>query len=1307
MRRQPPHILVTTPESLFILLTSKSGRDMLATVRTVIVDELHALAGNKRGSHLSLSLERLEGLCGSAPTRVGISATQKPMSSMRDFLIGAREAACRIVDTGFVRERDIAIEVPGSPLQAVMAGEVWQELYDRITALVLEHRSTLIFVNTRRLAERVARHLAERLDESVVTAHHGSLSREHRLDAEQRLKAGKLRALVATASLELGIDIGDVDLTIQLASPRGIATLLQRVGRSGHGVDALPKGRLFPLSRDDLVECTALLDAVRREELDAIRIPEAPLDVLSQQIVAEVAARECDTGELFDTVRRAWPYKDLPRETFDDIVHTLADGYSTRRGRRGAHLHFDAVNGRLRARPAARLISMTNGGAIPDQFDYDVILSPEDLPVGTVNEDFAFESLPGDIFQLGNTSYRILKVETGKVYVEDARGQPPNIPFWFGEAPGRSDELSIAVSRLRSEIADRLSAGPEAVCDWLEDNLGLPVAAASQLVDYLSLSKAALSVLPTREEVVFERFFDESGDTHLVIHSPYGSRLNRAWGLALRKRFCRKFNFELQAAALEDSIVLSLGPTHSFPLDEATRYLRSSTVRDVLTQALLTAPMFGTHWRWSATIGLAVQRFRNGKKVPPQFQRNDAEDLLAVIFPDQLACAENLTGAREVPDHPLVHQTVADCLHDLMDIEGLERLLGRIESGDVAIVTRDLSSPSPLSQEIISARPYAFLDDAPAEERRTLAIRARHLVDIEDAAGLADLDPAAIRDVCEAAWPSPRNADELHDALSIAGFATSAECEGNDWGAFLAELSRSRRATELVTEATRLVVCAEWLAAMQQVHPDHRLEPPIEPVARGTPPADRSGALRELVRGRLEVCGPVTADALAEALAVELTEVEIALAALESEGYVMRGRYTGIHREEWCERRLLARIHKGTIRKLRREIEPVSPAIYMRFLFDWHGAGDERRAGPESVRLALARLEGFPAAASAWDKALLPTRVDQFMSSELDQAIASGEFLWLRAPSDDGSHRGRSAPVSNTRILLLSRSALDHWLPLIRPGIDAETPTLSSNAARVHDILDDRGATFFADLVRASGLLRTHVEEALAELVARGLVTADSFAGIRALTTPSARRASFSRPLRKRGISVDGAGRWELVSTSVPGWTAAAQVDEEALAMHAALVLLDRYGVVFRAIVQREMKAMPPWRLVLRGLRRLEDRGEVRGGRFVSGFTGEQFALPDAVVGLRAVRRLGDDERLIAISAADPLNLAGIVTPGDRVPATGQNRLLYRNGQPVAVQSGGRFTWLGEPDARTEWSARNMLLRYEPRLTYVSTPGQT
>src|ERR1700688_4240171 len=882
MRRKAPHIVVTTPESLYILLGSTSGRAMLATCRTVIVDEIHAIAGNKRGAHLALSLERLHALTGRALTRVGLSATQKPIEEVAKFLVGASGAEagrCTIIDSGHARSRDLKLELPPAPLEAVMSGEVWTQVYDRLAELVREHRTTLVFVNTRRLTERVARHLSERLGEENVAAHHGSLSKERRLAAEQRLKRGELKVLVATASLELGIDIGDVDLVCQIGSTRSINAFLQRVGRAGHSVGGLSKGRLFPLSRDELVECTALLGAVRRGELDRLHVPENSLDVLAQQMTAEVSAREWAEDELFRLMRGAYPYRELRREEFDECVRMLAEGFSTRRGRRGALLHHDSVNKMLRPRRGARLTALTSGGAIPDNADYKVMLEPEGHLVGTVNEDFAVESLQGDVFQLGNTSYRILRVERGTVRVEDAHGHPPSIPFWLGEAPGRTEELSAAVSRLREEIEQRLDAGRSAgtasgdAAQWLIESVGLGEAAALQIVQYLSAGRAALGCLPTFQVVIFERFFDESGGMQLVIHSPFGSRVNRAWGLSLRKRFCRTFNFEWQAAATEDHIVLSLTHAHSFELAEAARYLPSNSVRQVLVQALCAAPMFEVRWRWDAGISLALPRFRGGRKVPPQIARMNAEDLLASVFPDQVACAENLPGEIEIPDHPLVRQTIRDCLEDAMDIDSFEGVLRRLESGDIRVVARDLTEPSPLALEALNARPYAYLDDAPLEERRTQAVMSRRWLDPESAADIGKLDPEAIARVHAEAWRDAATPDELHDALLWLTFLTEDErCRNAGWPPLMNALAEQGRVARISWERA-----AVWVAAERRAL--------FEPIS------DES--MVEIVRGRLEGLGPVTASALAGSLALAASSIHIALGKLEAEGLGMRGRFGG------------------------------------------------------------------------------------------------------------------------------------------------------------------------------------------------------------------------------------------------------------------------------------------------------------------------------------------------------------------------------------------------------------------------------
>ena len=1285
MRRRAPHIVVTTPESLYILLGSQSGRDMLGTCRTVIVDEIHAIAGNKRGAHLALSLERLQSLTGRALTRVGLSATQKPIEEVARFLTGAHPVPCTIVDSGHVRRRDLALEVPPAPLEAVMSGEVWTQVYDRLAALVREHRTTLVFVNTRRMVERLARHLSERVGEENVAAHHGSLSKERRLNAEQRLKRGDLKVLVATASLELGIDIGDVDLVCQVGSTRSINSFLQRVGRAGHSVGGTSKGRLFPLSRDELVECAALLEAVRNGELDLLRIPENSLDVLAQQITAEVAAREWPEEDLFTMMRGAYPYRNLRREEFDECVRMLAEGFSTRRGRRGALLHHDAVNKMLRPRKGARLTAITSGGAIPDNADYRVMLEPESIVVGSVNEDFAVESLQGDIFQLGNTSYRILRVERGTVRVEDAHGQPPSIPFWLGEAPGRSMELSAAVSNLRKEIESRLGAEPPSALAWLMETVGLDEASAFQIVQYLSAGKAALGTLPTLDTVVFERFFDESGGMQLIIHSPFGSRVNRAWGLSLRKRFCRTFNFELQAAATEDHIVLSLTHAHSFELAEAAHYLNSNSVRQVLIQALCAAPMFEVRWRWDAGIALALPRFRGGKKIPPQIARMNAEDLLASVFPDQVACAENLPGEIEVPDHPLVRQTIRDCLEDAMDIDEFEGVLRRLESGDLRVVAKDLTEPSPMALEALSARPYAYLDDAPLEERRTQAVMSRRWLDPTEAADIGKLDPEAIARVRAEAWPDAATPDELHDALLWLTFMTEEEGRSNPgWPALMEDLALQSRVSRIALQNRSLWVAAERRTLFEAL----------------------DDSLVEIVRGRLEGLGPVTASAIADSLGLSEAQINASLIALEAEGFAMRGQFTGdsmrsedATREEWCERRLLARIHRYTVKRLRAEIEPVTAREFLRFLGEWQRVlPGARMQGSDALAAILAQLEGFESPAGSWETEVIPSRITEYEPQWLDEHCRAGRFIWTRLAargggtrSDDTAARGAS-PVRSTPIVLLARRNVPLWSMF---ADQSDPALLTSKAQAVADFIREHGASFFDEIAENVGMLPAEVEESLAELVAVGLVNSDSFAGLRVLLMPSGRRGgrpnSYSGR-HKRRLALFGmadAGRWALVRR--PAAPSAERKDEAIEQI--VRTLLRRWGVIFWKLLTREASWLPPWREILSCCRRLEARGEIRGGRFVAGFSGEQFATPEAIGLLRDVRRKPPTEAYVSLSAADPLNLIGILTPGPRLASLAGNRLLFRDGLPVATLAAGEVHFFEELAPKEQWEAQVALLR--------------
>ena len=1267
MLKTPPHILVTTPESLYLLLTAERSRQMLRTVRTVIVDEIHAVIGTRRGSHLALTLERLEAVCERGLQRIGLSATQKPIEDVARFLVGNDDTRgdCVVIDEGHRRAMDLAIEVPPSPLSAVMAHEVWSEYYDRLATLINEHNTTLVFVNTRRLAERVARHLADRLGDELVTAHHGSLSKERRLEAEHRLKSGSLKALVATASLELGIDIGHVDLVCQIGSPHRIATFLQRVGRSGHSIAGLPKGRLFPESLDDLVECAALLRASRRGELDAIVSHDAPLDVLAQQLTAETSCTPCTEDALFGLTKKAWPYRGLARADFDAVVAMVSDGFATPRGRRSALVHRDEVNRVLRGRRGSRLLALVSGGAIPEVADYRVILEPEDTFIGTVNEDFAIESMAGDIFQLGNASWQITQVLAGTVRVRDAQGAPPTIPFWIGEAPARSDELSRAVSELRSGLDAHLDNG---AIEWLSEECGLVRDAAQQTVDYIAEGKRVLGVVPTQSTLVIERFFDEAGGMQLVLHAPFGSRVNRAWALALRKRFCRQFNFELQAAATEDAVLLSLGPQHSFPLADVFRYLHSATVRDILVQAFLDAPVFQTRWRWNATISLAVPRNRSGRKVPPQLQRMQADDLMAAVFPDAAACLENIPGDRQIPDHPLVSQTVRDCLEEAMDLPQLQRVLDRIHRGEVTCVSRDTPEPSAFCHDILNARPYAFLDDAPLEERRTQAVQTRRAGNTGE---VGSLDVAAIERVRDEVRPDPRDVDECHDGLLTCGFL----CEDEADHAWLDALAAQRRATRVaVPHVSRTIwVAAERLPEWQAVHPGTRLNPIVAaPLSRAARSWTPETALVELLRGRLAILGPTTAVSLAETIGVPVHSVDEALLALESEGVVLRGSFTSPRVLEWCDRRLLARIHRYTLNRLRAEIAPVSPAEFMRFLFAWQHVGDGHQlTGADGLRAVIAQLDGLELPARTWERDVLPARLERYESSQLDTVCLTGEVGWARLSS------GPTQVVGATPIALFLRSNATHWFALRDASEERRSgrTALSDAAQRLFAHLQTRGASFAQELRAACMVSEAKCREALAELVAEGLIASDGFAGLRAIATSSS----------ERRFTLDAAGRWFAMVRLKPDITDQDISRDEAV-KRLAWTLLSRYGVVFRRLLTRESNAVT-WRELVRVYRMLEARGDIRGGRFVRGMSGEQYALPDAVDRLRELRRSGPDETLVAITAADPLNLTGIVTLGDRIRAAASSRLVYRNGIPVMAMEGDMLRSLADADPTVQAEA--------------------
>jgi ATP-dependent helicase Lhr and Lhr-like helicase len=1287
MLMRPPHILVTTPESLYILLTAGKSREILKTVETVIVDEIHAVADDKRGTHLALSLERLDALADKLPVRIGLSATQKPIQLVANFLAGSARPDPVVVQIGHQREVDIAIEVPKSELGPVTSHEVWDEIYERIAALVRGHRSALIFVNTRRLAERVAHHLAERLGPEAVATHHGSLSRKLRLAAESKLKAGAIKALVATASLELGIDIGSVELVCQIGSTRSISVAWQRIGRAGHWLGAIPKGRIFATTRDELVECAALVRAMRQGDLDSLEIPENPMDILTQQLVAMCAAEEWTEDELFELVRRTYPYRDLERADFDAIVEMLSEGINARRGRRGAYFHRNRVGGTVRGRRGSRLAAITSGGAIPDNALYTVVAEPEGTVVGTVDEDFAVESLRGDIMLLGNSSWRIRRVQAGRVLVEDAHGAAPNVPFWRGEAPARTAELSRQVADLREKVSAitcdvvpslemrNLPAARTAVA-WLQQECGVDNAGAEQIVEHIVAGRAVLGTVPTQKTVVAERFFDESGGMQLVIHAPFGGRINKAWGLALRKRFCRSFNLELQAAATDDGINICLAEQHSFPLADVFRYLHPSSVRQVLEQAVLDSPLFTTRWRWNASRALILLRFQGGAKVPPPIQRMRADDLLASVFPDAAACPENLEGAVRIPDHPLVNEVMKDALTEAMDVEGLRQVLGQIIDGGIQCVAVDTPVPSQFSHEILNANPFAYLDDAPLEERRARAVEMRRVLPKSLLSEVGRLDAGAIEEIRREAWPDVRDAEELHDALQT--LIALPEISGDDearevgsledtvqrsigsWSTFFDELVRQGRAGRALLLDKAYWVTAERAKLFAEIFLGAKFETAIADVESIVPA--KEDALLALVGGWTQHCGPFGVESLAGVLGLPQNEIEKVMLRLEGTGAVLRGRFSDPHSRdvEWCERRILARIHRHTVGKLRKEIEPVSAAQFMRWLLRWQHLTPETQLFTEHGALEVLRqLQGFEAPANAWERQILSRRIAGYDPKILDQLCFNGMVGWGRLSSrpamvDDLSERShRVAPTGAAPITFFLRDEPD-WMMAHQREIDLDR-MLSSNAKEVFGFLKERGASFFADILRGTRKGKEEVEGGLWELVAAGLMTADGFDNLRALIDPIRRDLSNGRDGRPRY----SAGRWSLLFPT-------AVENRERMVEAVCGVLLKRYGVVFREVLMRESN-LPNWREILITLRRLEDRGEVRGGRFVSGFLGEQFALPAAVESLRATRSEPPTGETITISAADPLNLMGIIVPGAKVLAISSRFVTYRDG--VALEA--------------------------------------
>ncbi|MEO8402437.1 MAG: DEAD/DEAH box helicase [Gammaproteobacteria bacterium] len=1264
MLKNPPHILVTTPESLYILLTAEKSREILRNVKTVIVDEIHALADDKRGAHLSLSLERLEAITHQPPIRIGLSATQKPLEIVANFLTGNGRALPIMIDIGHIRHLELAVEVPSSELSAVASNESWDEIYDRIAQLAEQNRSTLIFANTRRIAERAAHHLAERLGEDQVLSHHGSLSRKLRLAAETKLKNGELKALVATASLELGIDIGSIDLVCQLGSPRSIAVMLQRAGRAGHWHGAISKARIFATTRDELLECAALTNAILEGDLDQLIIPVEPIDILAQQIVASCATNDWLEDDLFSLVKKSYHYKTLSRQTFDTVIEMLSEGIAGSRGRYGAYLFRDRINGMVKGRRGSRLTAITSGGAIPDNGLFTVITEPTGMTVGTLDEDFAVESNSGDIFLLGSTSWRIRRVEsaTGRIIVEDAQGAPPSVPFWRGETPGRTNELSLRVSELRQKISDMLPSNcfptvaakeqPATLIaiNWLKENCKVDAAGAEQIVEYILQGRALLGKVPTQKTVIAERFFDEGGGMQLIIHAPFGARINKAWGLALRKCFCRSFNFELQASATDNGINIALTEQHSFPLSDVFAFLNPKTIRSVLTQAVLQSPLFATHWRWDAGRSLALVRFRNGKKVPPNILRMLSDDLLAAVFPDAAACQDNLAGRDiDLPDHPLINEAMKDSLTAALDLEGIIEVLTKINNHEIECLAIDTTTPSQFAHEILNANPYAFLDDAPLEERRARSVAMRRLLPHSLLQEIGRLDPIAIEEVSQQAWPDVRNADELHDALQtfIAFPADSFlhQAETLRWKSFLDELILAGRVGTATANNKLFWFAVEKAKTFSAIYPEAVLHHTLKEIEVHS--VQREDGILAMLRSWMLAIGPTTNAELCQLLCLDTSEVEQALIRLETTGLVLRGTFKTADQQEWCERRLLARIHRLTLGKLRKEIEPVSGVQFVRWLLTWqHVAVGTQLKGENGLLEILSQLQGFEIPAKAWERSILAKRLTDYDPAMLDRLCLMAIVGWGRLSSltkitkETNTTNKRVIPTSVAPITFFLRDS-SQWMSGVSPLTTHDKLNSVSHVAKsVYDYLKQNGASFFADIVIGVGHLKTEVETGLWELVTAGITTADGFDNLRSLIDP---RRRLGRKGRHRIRHQYSTGRWVLLK---PIGTADSAKQTEAICW----LLLKRYGVVFRDLLDRE-KIIPRWRDLLIVFRQLEDRGEIRGGRFVNGFLGEQFALPYAVDSLRASIKKELTHEEITLSGVDPLNLVGSILPGLRVSA--------------------------------------------------------
>jgi ATP-dependent Lhr-like helicase len=1254
MTRRPPHVLITTPESLYILLTSQGFRPALAAARFVIVDEVHALMASKRGAHLALSLERLQALVaggqpGPRPQRIGCSATVRPVEDAATFLTGATARDPVVIDAGFSRDLDLQVVSPVDDFLTATSDTVWDAALQQIAELVQAHRTTLVFAQSRRAAERLARDLNDRVPDDAgapaegaaatgrkVAAHHGSLSRRARLEAENRLKAGELRALVATSSLELGIDVGAIDLVVQVQSPRNVAAALQRVGRAGHLLSRTSKGRIVVTKGEELVEAAAVVRTVRERSLDRIAMPQAPLDVLAQQIVAAVAAESLEIDVLHARFRQAAPYRDLSRETFLAVVRSIAEPLPREVRGVAPRILWDRVNDRLHARRGSRFLALTAGGTIPDAGLYDVYVAETDLKVGTLDEEFVTESLPGDVFLLGSHAWRIAKVRADRVLVEDAQGMSPTIPFWKGEHPSRSWDLGLAVGRLRRDAADRLDTPDFAA--WAARECGCDARAAAAMRSWLVKAGEVLQGVADDQGIVVESFADEMGGRHAMIHSVFGMRINGAWGMALREQVRRRFGLLAEASHVDDGILLSFAPGQVPPAPERlVTLVAPEEVDTLLGEALIGSPMFGTRFRHAAVRALFVPRMTRGQRTPAYLQRLKADALLEAV--------------RGQPDFPIVAETLRECFHDAYDVPRLKRLLERLHDRELWTRHVDTPMPSPFVYPLLLAWDWAYLDAGHAEERRADAVVMRKAWSVAPGPLRPDI-VAAVEAELQKTTPERR----ARDANELAAILDD-----------LGDLTRDEIAERVVADADGLIAA---LAAERR----------IAPVAFGDRPAwipapdatlyaglATEAGLERLVLRVLRTRGPVTADWLAARYGLAAGDVTPALERLVQRGLVRTGALVAdAAAPQFVHVAVLDEIQRRQVHA-RRVPRPVATAEqFSAFLLRRHHLHPEHRlVGPPGVLAALELLQGDDFPVRVWEQDLLSARVEDYQRDWLDRLGLAGEIVWTVFEPAERARATALAPESPGRVGVALR---DHvgWL--------REATGRTELDPRVKNVLlhlQLRGASFPRDLARVTGLDPAQAQAALWEMFRAGLATPDTFSAIVAGGT--AARPAGVRPTPRRR-SRRGQARGPLAQLPPLGrWSALAE--DEALSPEErdearAHLLLARHGVVARELARGD------WATLRHVLLRMEYGGEVVRGYFVEGLSGEQYALEDALAELTAppARRA---EPHVLVNLVDPANLWGRVWPLSRrdgsrlsVARLPHAWLVVRAGRPVVLAEG-------------------------------------